>query len=96
MTNKEDVEPNNKNSFAYFEWLKRENARQLRKAGHKAMNTGERVRIKKTFNKPDETKIRELDKEIDYGRWCEIHDIVREPLEANPDLWEDDVNNTVD
>lgn len=83
-------EPKDKTSYAYFEWLKKENARQLRRAGHKAPASNERVSHRRTsFNKPDDSKIRSIDSDITYEKWCLAHDIIQEPLEANPDLFEE-------
>ncbi len=90
-----DTEPKDKNSYSYFLWLKRENIRQLRKAGHKADNIGAEPRKRKRFAAPDESKIRSIDSHNSYSNWIELHQ-GPEPIEANPDLWEDNQNKTVD
>jgi hypothetical protein len=96
---KKDVEPKNKKCYLWYEWLKRENARMLRKSGHKAPGTNERKkRIRKSFNnlshrdaeikhigiKPFRDGEELKPERSEYWQWLEAHNSP-EPPEANPD-----------
>lgn len=83
-------------SWREAEELRKECIKALRKSKHKAENTGERKRIRKKFAQPDDSKIREIESTMTYAEWIAQRDLTREPLEANPDLFEDDLNDTVD
>lgn len=90
------------------EKLKQECARELRKRGHKTPKSHLRHTKRKRFAKPDDSKIREITSKITYWEWVDNHtnkygqrgsqgsSEYREPLEANPDLFDDNPNNTVD
>lgn len=82
-------------SWQEAEELKKECAKSLRKAKHKASNTNERKRIRKIFSKRDDSKFKTI-KGKGYTEWMEDHGKTIEPIEANPDLWEDDLHHTVD
>lgn len=78
------------------ERLKKECEKSLRKNKHKAAKSHLRNIKRKRFAKPDDSKIREINNEFTYWDWVELHNNNKEPLEANPDLFDDDTTNTVD
>lgn len=76
-----------------FDWkdaekLKLECAEALRKKGIKTPSSGLRKRKRKRFVKPDDSKIRSINSKASYWDWVEQHE-GKEPLEANPDFFED-------
>ena len=82
-----------------FSWkdaqkLKDDCAKTLRKSGVK-IPRGKRKHVRKRFSKPDESKIRVING-MSYIDWMEYHSKDIEPIEANPDLWEEDFKKTVD
>lgn len=75
--------------------LKEAGIKALNKAGHKSTIIGKRKITRKKFAKTDESKFRTV-KGVGYTEWMDNKGKSIEPCEANPDLWEDDIHNTVD
>lgn len=68
----------------------KENCRaSLRKQGVRSPNSGKRKRVRKEFSEVDDSKIREIKSPRTYWDWVALNREGVEPLEANPDLFED-------